>query len=125
MSVLSQARAGVTAKIKIDPITVVIPRPPMIDDGFGNMVEDPYGTPVNYRVTVRVSHDRKGPANLESSPTGFSTNLFRYILANYKADIREGDKITYQNKSYMIGPVDPLTFMGGVIGYQAPLKEAV
>jgi len=122
---LAQARSGVSAKIKLDPITIVISRPPMLSDGFGGLVQDPTGTPIEYRYTVRISHDSKGPADISSAPSGFSTNLFRYVLADHKTDLHEGDRIAWQSKTFMVGPVDPLTYLSEVIGYQAPLKEAV
>ena len=122
---LAQARSGVSAKIRLDPTIIVISRLPMLSDGFGGLVQDPTGTPIEYRYTVRISHDSKGPADLTSSPNGFSTNLFRYVLADHKTDLKEGDRIAWQSKVFMVGPVDPLTYMSKVIGYQAPLKEAV
>jgi len=122
---LAQARAGVSAKIKLDPTSIIISRLPMISDGFGGLVQDPTGTPIEYRYTVRISHDSKGPADLSSAPSGFSTNLFRYVLADHTTDLQEGDRIAWQSKIFAVGPVDPLTYMSKVIGYQAPLKEAV
>ena len=122
---LAQARAGVSAKIKLDPTSIIVSRLPMLSDGFGGLVQDPTGTPIEYRYTVRISHDSKGPADLSSAPSGFSTNLFRYVLADHKTDLHEGDRIAWQSKTFMVGPVDPLTYLSEVIGYQAPLKEAV
>ena len=124
-TMLTQVRSGVTAKIGLDPTAVTISRLPLTDGGFDTCIEDPTGTAVPYKCTVRISHDSKGPADYQSSPNGFSTNLFRYVLADYTSDLHEGDRIAWQSKVFMVGPIDPLTFMGEVIGYQASLKEAV
>jgi hypothetical protein len=53
-----------------------------------------------------------------------STNLQRFILADYQADIKHVDVFEAIGRSWKIGPVDPLKKFGGVIGYQAPLTDA-
>lgn len=123
-SALKQACAGVAAKISENPTTIIILRQPMIDDGFGGMIEDPLGDPQELVYTVRLSHERSQVPENEPVPAGFSTNLQRFILTDHLADIRQDDVFDALGKSWKIGPVDPLYAYGGIKGYQAPLLEA-
>lgn len=122
---VSQARLSILAQIKLDKSEITIMRKPIINDGFGNMIEDPYGDSMPYVYNVRLSHDKKGPSSLESSPAGFTSNLYRFIIMDYKGGINEGETFSWRDKKYAVGVVDPLTMSGKIIGYQAPLKEAV
>lgn len=97
---------------------------PLISDEFGGTMPNTAGVAVNSKMTVRISHQRNQvPAN-ELKNTGLSTNLSRFILADYKTVITEGFEISaYAGKKYKIGAVDTLIKYGGTIGYQAPLIE--
>jgi len=123
---LKQARESVIALIKESPTKIIIKRVGLVDDGSGDgtLVPDPYGTPDDYKMTVRISHERRQAQNLSPAPAGFSTNLSRFIIVDYKTTIYEGDTFEALGKFWQIGPVDPLMKFGGVTGYQAPLKEA-
>jgi hypothetical protein len=124
---IKQARQGIEAQIAINKSTITVMRVAMIDSGMGDgaLIPDPYGNQEPKYFTCRITHESKGPDDLATSPAGFSTNLARMILAPYNTGILQGDKFTWQDKSYEIGPVDPLMFGNAIIGYQAPLKEAV
>lgn len=121
---LKQARDGIASKIRENPTTIIILRPPMVDDGFGGAIPDPFGTPTENVYTVRLSHERSQVPENEPVPPGLSTNLQRFILADHLADIRQDDVFDAIGKSWKIGPVDPLYAYGGIKGYQAPLLEA-
>jgi hypothetical protein len=121
---LKQARASIRAKIRENPSSIIILRTPMVDNGFGGEIPDPFGDPIEYVYKVRLSHERKTVAEAETTPAGFSTNLSRFILADYKAVLIDGDIFDAIGKSWQIGKVDPLYAFGGIIGYQAPLREA-
>lgn len=123
---LKQARKSVIALIKESPIKITVKRFPLVDDGSGDgtLVPDPYGTPDDYTMTVRISHERRQPANLGSAPAGLSTNLSRFVMVDYKTTIYQGDTFEALGKYWEIGPVDPLMKFGGATGYQAPLREA-
>lgn len=123
-SALKQALAGIAAKIQENPTTIIILRQPMVDDGFGGTIPDPFGTATENVYTVRLSHERSQVPENEPVPAGLSTNLQRFILTDHLADIRQDDVFDALGRSWKIGPVDPLYAYGGVKGYQAPLLEA-
>jgi hypothetical protein len=121
---LKQARNGVKKVINESPENILIIRQPMTNDGFGNQVPDPFGTPTEHNYKVRISHERGNPSILTDTSAGMSTNLQRFIMADYQADIEYGDVFEAIGRSWKIGPVDPLKKFGGIIGYQAPLTDA-
>lgn len=122
---IRQSRAGIKAQIRVNPSIITVMRTAMIDNGMGVMIPDPYGTQETSYITCRISHESKGPDETGTSPAGFSTNLGRMILVAHTTEIIAGDRFDWQSKRYEIGPVDPLMFGNAIIGYQAPLKEAV
>lgn len=123
---VAQARRAITFKIKENPSYITISRQAMVDDGFNNLVPDPFGTPEEKHYKVRVTHERAQPEMAQNSSAGLSTNLQRFIIAGYKDEIKQGDVFAHEatEKVYRIGPVDPLEKFGAIIGYQAPLTEA-
>lgn len=121
---LAQLRRSYKTLIDRNPTTITIERMPMVDDGFGGEIEDPFGTPEVAAIKCRLSHERAIVPDNNSAPSGLSTNLQRYITVAHDVDIFEGDVFTALEKDWKIGPVDPLVKFGGVYGYQAPLVEA-
>ena len=119
---MSQARAGIAAQINANPSRLRFIRLTMVDDGFGG--ELPMGDPTKYTAKVRISHESKSVSNLEPKPVGLGTNLARYILADYKTLIKEGDRFVYQGTGWDVGVVDTLSYGSEIVGYQAPIKEA-
>jgi hypothetical protein len=127
LQMLKQARDGIQRLINESPEIITIKRQALIDDGFEGQVENPFGTPTEYKIKCRLSHERKFPGNFQTAPVGLSTNLARYILVNYKTVIYEGDVFEAIGKGFRIGVVDILKKFDDtkIIGYQAPLIEAV
>ena len=121
---LKQARDGIKKIINESPKNILIVRQPMTDDGFGGQVPDPFGTATEHNYKVRISHERGDPDMLTDTSAGMSTNLQRFIMTDYQADIKHGDVFEAIGRSWKIGPVDPLEKFNGVIGYQAPLTDA-
>ena len=121
---LKQARDGIRRLINENPETIIIYRKELKDDGFGGLIEDPFGDETPHTIKCRLSHEKKFPGNLYPSPSGFTTNLSRFILVDHTVTIYEGDLFEAIDKEYRIGAVDPLLKFGGIIGYQAPLIEA-
>ena len=117
----SQAREGIRAQIAINRSVVKIARARLADDG---KTEDPTRPYIFHKIACRISHESRGPTPMQSSPSGFTINLSRYILVEHSIDIRMGDIFDWNGQGYEIGPVDPLYFGGEIIGYQAPLKES-
>ena len=123
---LNQARDSIKKMIAASPENIIIMRKPMVSDGVEGMVIDPFGIQVPYKMIVLLSHEKKLPENYNTAPVGLSTNLARYITADYETNIYDGDTFdTSFGKEYKIGAVDPLIKFNGVIGYQAPLIEAI
>lgn len=121
---LAQERDGIKKKIDENPTTIIVYRVPLISDGFGGMIPNPFGTEAQHVFRVRISHERKGPDANVQNPAGLSTGLSRFILADHKSGIEEGDLFDAIGMAWRIGPVDPLYSHGGIKGYQAPLFEA-
>ena len=121
---LKQMRNSIKTKIRKSPETITISRMPLIDDGFGGTIENPYGTPVETIMKVRISHEQSGPSKMESSSVGVSTNLQRFILTDYNSVIYKDETFTAIGKTWKIGAVDTLKRHDGIIGYQAPLIDA-
>lgn len=122
---LKQARDGLKRIINENPETVIIYRKDLVDDGFGGLIEDPFGNETPHTIKCRLSHEKKFPGNFYPSPSGFTTNLSRFILVDHKTVVYEGDEFEAIDKRFKIGAVDSLDKFEGVIGYQAPLIEAV
>lgn len=124
---LKQAKRGIIKLIRENLSIIIIYRKALKDDGFGGEIEDPFAEPTTNKIKCRISHERQGPEKLNNSAVGLSTNLSRYILVDNQTIIYENDSFEEFEigKAYRIGPVDPLIKFGGIIGYQAPLFEAV
>lgn len=120
MSKLSQLRDGVKKAIAMNPTTVTYSRKPLVDDGFGGQVQDPFGTPTTGTAIVRISHEKYGVKDDSSTPTGLSTNLTKFVLMDYTVPLNEGDAIG----DWRLGPVDTFSKFGGVYGAQAPLRRS-
>lgn len=115
----------VQRSINESPETIIFWRKPLVDDGCEGLVVDPFGDPVPYTVKCRLSHERKFPGNYDPAAVGFSTNLARFILSNWNNPLIEDDTFEAIGKEFRIGAVDILKKFGGIIGFQAPLIEAV
>ena len=121
--IIKQARAGIKALIKANRTEITKYRYPEVDNGFGKMVPDNTAVAVETKIKCRISHEAQGSFNLNQAPVGLSTNLGRYILVEHNVDIQELDFFTADGIDWRIGPVDPLSCQGAVIGYQAKLLK--
>lgn len=122
--ILNQKRKAIQDKINLSPEVVTIYRNPLVDNGFGGLVENPTGTPVGHNIKCRVAHEKKGPDSEVDAPSGLSSNLSRFIITDYQTPIYKGETFTAIGKTFMVGAVDTLKMYGAVLGYQAPLTEA-
>ncbi len=121
---LKQARKGITLSIKESPVTIIISRKPVISNGRGGIKINPYGVPVDTTLTIRLSHGSSGPFDDIENPAGLGTDYSRWALVGYKGGLVDGDIFEAQGTQWQAGPVDQIERFGGIIGYQAPLKEA-
>ena len=119
---LQQKRRAVASHIKLNPTVIVVYRYQEIDNGFGVMVADYASAPTERVLTVRIAHPGResGPFPAETNVAGVMPTSGRYVLAEYNADIVEGDRIG----DFKIGPIDTLMTYGGAVGKQALLTTA-
>jgi hypothetical protein len=111
--------------IKENESSIVINRQDaLVDDGFGGLIPDPNGTPIEIPIKCRIAHERgQVPVN-NDSPAGLSTNLNRFIQTYYTDEIKVNDTFTLDGLNWQINKVDPLRKFNGLIGYQGVLIEA-
>lgn len=121
---LREKRKAFESKIRENPTDITLSRKAMADDGFGGQVEDPFGAVTQIVLTVRIFRKRGIAVDLKGSPNGFSTSLERALQTKHDAIVYEGETFSALGKSFVVGPVDPIVAFGGIVGYQADLKEA-
>jgi hypothetical protein len=121
---LSQKRKWVKRNIAENPAVIGVIRKSTISDGFGGTVIDPEGNETVHDVRVRIAHEKRSVPKDEVAGIGLSTNLSRMLLAEYNADILEGDVFMYENRYWRIGPIDTIMMFAGAVAKQAPLYEA-
>ena len=119
---LQQKRRAVASHIKLNPTVIVVYRYQEIDNGFGVLVADYASAPTERVVAVRIAHASResGPFPAETNVVGIMPTSGRYVLAEYNADIEEGDRV----EDFKIGPIDTLMAYGGAVGKQALLTTA-
>jgi hypothetical protein len=118
---------GIKQLIGINPVRVTWERYPLIDNGFGTMIEDTTATPELKKAVVRISHQAGGVQDTKVSPTGLTTNLSEYVVMLPQVDLREGEIITADTGTIMkwtVGVVDDLIIEGKPYARQAPLVRA-
>lgn len=71
----------------------------------------------------RVSYQSGGVWNYQTGDTGANINTTPYVLAEYDADIMEGDILRWRERRFQVGAVSRPTIDGGVTCLQAQLKE--
>jgi len=123
---LQQVRKGIAFQIAQSPDTIIVSRVPNVPDGFGGLMPDPSGIPVEFRYVVRLSHERSGVRQQEQQPSGVDTALSQWVLGNHLLVLNEGEvfESVAQGRRYKVGVVDALRKFGGVTAYQAPLFPA-
>lgn len=121
---LQQAREAIAFHIAQSPETITGERFPLIDNGFGVFVPDPFGTPVQVSDVVRISHEKSGVRPQQESPAGLDTSLSLWVLAPHTVTLIEGETKTARGRMFKVGVVDALEKFGGVQAYQAPLIPA-
>jgi hypothetical protein len=118
---------GIKQLIEINPVLITWERYPLIDNGFGKMIEDTAATPEVKKAVVRISHQAGSVQDTKVAPTGLTTNLSGYIVMLPKVDLREGEIIAANTgtiRKWKAGVVDDLIIEGRVYARQAPLVRA-
>lgn len=119
---LKQKKESIIAKIRENPETILLYRKPMVDDGMGGEVEDPFGVDTEAVLVVRIFHNQSNVPAAETNAAGFGSNLHRSILST--EIIYENEVFEAIGMRFRIGKVDPIKAFGGTVGYQADLYEA-
>lgn len=119
---LDQARDAWLKRIEEDPIMVVMFRRPKVDDGFGGLVEDPFGTPRAETARIRICQERKEDEVI--STVGISPDPQRYLICDFQTTVYKDEVFEAFGKRWRIGVVDERHRFGGVVGYRAPIVIA-
>jgi hypothetical protein len=122
--VIDQLRDGIYRQIMENPTVITISRRPLVDDGFGGLVEDPSGIPIITRARVRLSHESSSVPTNRPTPAGLDTNLSLYVLADYRTPLQEGDVFNAEGRGWKVGPINTLKCEGRVYATEAPLTPA-
>lgn len=119
---LEQARDAWLRQIDEDPILIVIFRKPKVDNGFGGLVEDPFGTARAETARIRICQERKQDEVV--SPVGLTEDPQRYIICDYRTTVYKDEIFEALGKRWRIGVIDEKHRWGGTIGYRAPIRLA-
>jgi len=120
---LKQARQGFENTIRKEGIQLTLKTYPLIDNGFGTLIEDLSQPAEESKIIARVQLDMKGPVQDMSGTTGMSSNLSRCIFTSWRNPVTEKTIIEGLEREYIIDVVTPLIKFGGIYGYQAVIKE--
>jgi hypothetical protein len=118
---------GIKQLIEMNPVRITWERYPLIDNGFGTMIEDAAAVPETKKAVVRISHQAGGVQDTKVAPTGLTTNQSAYIVMLPNVDVREGEIITANTgtiRKWKVGVVDDLIIEGKPYMRQAPLVRA-
>lgn len=121
---MDQERYGLKFSIDERPTTIILYRTSLIDNGLGEMVPDPFGTPAEVTYRVRISNERTAPPGNTNVPSGLSSAMGKMITSDWNSPIYEGETFEDDDVTWRIGAVRVLKCKAGILGYQAPLLEA-
>jgi hypothetical protein len=121
-ALLDQCREAWQRTIKENPETIIVYRKAKVSNGFGGMIDDPFGAPVGVAIRIRLSHIQK--AGDGPGPGGIAEDLGRYIMSDWKTIIYRDDIFEAIGKTWRVGIVDTIIQHGGIVGYRAPVIEA-
>jgi hypothetical protein len=123
-ALLNQSRKAVALEINASPSIMTATRQPLVDDGSGNQIPDPTGTPITVTCRCRVAQERSAVAQSDAYPAGLDTAFSYFLVMSHNDFLMEGDVVTYQNDSYKVDVVTSVKKFGGVVRYRARLIPA-
>jgi hypothetical protein len=121
---LDQSRKAIQFHINEDPESIIIFSKPIISDGQGGYVDDPFSIPVPRNIKGRISKEHRFPDNTQATGVGLTTAGSWYLLVDWKTEIYKDEIFEARDRNWRIGPVAQIKEHGGVIAYEAPLIEA-
>lgn len=122
---LKQSREMIQRLIDENPSIISIWEKATMLNGKGDVVINPNAPSIEVKIKCRISHEVAGTFTIGNVQGALTSNLGRYILTNYKTKIISNTSFDAIDDKWRIGKVDPLWKFKGVIGYQAPLIQAV
>jgi hypothetical protein len=114
-------RRGMEQIITIDGDTGKITHQTMADNGRGQLVST--GEISTITVWCRVGYQAGGVWPARSTELGLTIDTTPYVLAEYDADIQQGDLLEWRDRKYTVGVVSRPELGGGPTCTQAPLTE--
>lgn len=121
---LGQMREAFAFHIAQSPDTVSIRRRPLVPDGFGGMVTDPFGATTVVTMVARLAHERFGVQDQQVQPVGLDTAMSLFIIWPWDLTVNENEIIEARGRLFKVGVPDALKKFGGIQGWQAPLIPA-
>ena len=113
-------------KIKLNPFSLSGNLYPLIDNGFGEMIEDTTGVliSVSYTNPVRISHRKKWGLKRDSSGTPVSIEIYEFFMISDNETIVDEDLIfTFQGVVLKVTQRKSLIKYNTIIGYEYELKN--
>jgi hypothetical protein len=107
--------------IAVDGDTGTITHQSMIDNGRGQMI--PAGEPSSHTLWCRVGYQSGGVWAARPWEGGLTIDTTPCVLAEYDADIQQGDILEWRDRKYTVGVVSRPELGGGPTCTQAPLTE--
>jgi len=113
-------------RILINPFSLSGNLYPLIDNGYGENIEDKNGIPVvkNYTKPVRISYEKKWIKKIQedSSPIIYEKRVY-YMVSDYETIVDVRLEFTYNGIDLKVTQRKELRKYNTLIGYEYELKE--
>jgi len=106
-----------------NPEWLELSRAALTDNGFGVLVPDPFGARSTVDVRGRIAPLPLGVQQPQVTDAGVGVPDRHFLLVLWNADLREGDELAHNDRSWIVGPVESIFRFGAVVAQQAPLKR--
>jgi hypothetical protein len=120
---LDQAREAWQRTIDENSESITFHRKAQVSDGFDGTVDNPFGAETAIIEKVRLSHDAAIADG--AGPGGIAEHLNRYLMLSHKSTIARNDVFDAIGKKWRVLSVDKIVKFHGIIGFRAPVIEAV
>jgi len=122
-----QARRMIGKVIEENPSQLELTRPATADNGFGELVPDPFGAATSVKVRGRIAELPYGAYRVDvatSSDAGVTVKNEQFLLVKHTADLKKGDKLVYNGSNWAVETVQLIFRFGDIVAKQARLKKA-
>jgi len=124
---LVQARRMIKVVIEENPTQAQLSRQATVDNGYGQLVPDPYGAASIVKARLRIAPLPYGAAKVAApsvTDAGVTTTDRQFAMGAHNADMRAGDTLQYNGSTWVLGPVIEIVKFGGVVARQSPMRKA-